>query len=60
MTNQGEDSDFSVGRFLAGGLVEGSDTNQGSPHDNGSFFSEITSGRDFLVLHFWVLMFKFC
>lgn len=35
MEDEGEDPDFPFQRLMAGGLLEESNSNQGSPHDNG-------------------------
>ncbi|CAG9534243.1 unnamed protein product [Cercopithifilaria johnstoni] len=49
MENEGEGPDFSFGRLIAGGLLEESNSNQGSPHDNGSKVVESSPRRVLLT-----------
>uniref|UniRef100_A0A0R3RT25 UAS domain-containing protein n=1 Tax=Elaeophora elaphi TaxID=1147741 RepID=A0A0R3RT25_9BILA len=47
--NEGEDPDLPFGRLIAGGSLEESNSNQSSPHDNGSKAMESSSRRILLT-----------
>ncbi|KAL3993779.1 UBA-like domain family protein [Acanthocheilonema viteae] len=47
--NESEDPDFSFGRLIAGGSLEESNSNQSSPHDNGSKTMESSPHRILLT-----------